>query len=297
MRTMSNTSKLIIAVAVAADVLVWHQIILAGPPARSELHFLNVGQGDSELVVFPGNVKVLTDAGPDRSVLGELQKILPAEDRYIDLAVISHPQLDHFNGFNDVLDRYQIGAVITNGRDDAPTVGEWPVLLEKIKKGGVPLIIAGEGDSIRYRDNAIRILSPGRAFIESAELNDTGIVELVTTNFFTALLTADIGASVENSLVERFGTGRLRADVLKVAHHGSKYSSSDAFLKAVLPHVAVIEVGAKNRYGHPSLPALERLVNDTTARIFRTDQDGTISVRPTGQALSIFGSPRRTGAQ
>src|SRR3989338_7585725 len=110
----NNSSGLILiffALFFAVDFFVWSRIFFAKAIDETQIHFLDVGQGDAELVIFPGNFKVLTDAGPDSKILGELEKIPPLGDKYIDIAIISHPQLDHFNGFGYLLDRYRIGAL------------------------------------------------------------------------------------------------------------------------------------------------------------------------------------------
>ncbi len=268
----------------AVDFFVWSRILFAKAADETHMHFLNVGQGDAELVILPGNLKILTDAGPDSKIIGELEKIPSLNDRYIDVAVISHPQLDHFNGFRYILDRYRVGAFIYNGRSDGPGVEEWPDLVKKIKERGAPLIQMGAGDKIKYSASMINFLSPNPELLQSAELNDTGLVELIESNGLRILLTADIGAETEKYLANHFD---LRADILKVAHHGSRFSSSDIFLKAVKPKVAIIEVGSKNRYGHPTQETLKRLSN-VSAAIFRTDNSGQITASAVGEKLKIF---------
>ena len=278
---MKQIAVILIFFAVVFDGFVWYEIFFAGPSAHAAIHFLDVGQGDSELVVLPGNIKVMTDAGPDYSVSRSLEKVMPATDRYIDLAIVSHPQLDHFNGFNDLIHRYTFGAFIVNGRDDTPTVREWPQLVKALHDAHIPIIILGAGDRIRVGLSSIDILSPNGAFAQSGELNDTGFVELVRTPEFRALLTADIGFSVEEWLAQS-GLD-IRADILKVPHHGSKTSSGSAFLSAVSPKVAVIEVGAKNRYGHPTQEAMERIASSGVQAMLRTDRDGTVSIIGVGE--------------
>ena len=288
MKTESNLSRLIIFALVVLDLLIWQGIIFVKGEESGELYFLDVGQGDSELLVLPGGVKILTDAGPNQKVLESLEKVLGPNDRYLDLAIISHPQLDHFNGFNDILNRYRIGAFIFNGRTDATALGEWGTLMTKIKEKKIPLITLASGDKIHFRENQIEIISPSRDFIQSAELNDTGLVELVKTPAFRALLTADIGANVENYLLKKFSTEDLQANILKVGHHGSKFSSSEDFLKTVEPKVAIIEVGSKNRYGHPTKEAMGRLEATGISKIFRTDKNGTIKVIAEQGRLRVF---------
>lgn len=268
----------------AVDFFVWSRIFFAKAADETQIRFLDVGQGDAELIIFPGNFKVLTDAGPDSKIIGELEKIPPLGDRYIDLAIISHPQLDHFNGFRYLLDRYRIGAFIYNGRSDTPGIQEWPDLISKIKKRGTPLIQLGAGDRIKHSGDKIDFLSPNSELIQSAELNDTGLVELIESRGLKALLTADIGAETEKYLVKHFN---LRADILKVPHHGSRFSSSAVFLEAVKPKVAIIEVGNNNRYGHPTPETLKRLSN-ISAAIFRTDKNGQITASVIGEKLKIF---------
>ncbi len=262
-------------------IAVWGKILAGISSDSPKLFFLDVGQGDAELLTLPGNVKVLTDAGPDRKITQSIKNVL-GEDRYIDLAVVSHPQLDHFNGFNHLLENYNFGAFIINGRN-AETVGEWPLLLKKIRAKKIPLIVVGAGDAILYRGASIAILSPDALHLQSGELNDTGIVELVKAGPLTALLTADIDSRVETYLADRFD---LRADILKVPHHGSKYSSSEAFLSAVKPRIAGIEVG-KNRYGHPTPETLARL-EAVAESVFRTDRNGTIEVEARGGKLRVY---------
>ncbi len=266
------------------DAFVWLKIGFERPLQSPRLYFLDIGQGDAELIVLPGNIKILTDAGPDKKVLAAFEK-LPLGNHYIDIAIISHPQLDHFNGFQYLLDRYQIGAFIFNGRSDDPKVKEWAALLEKIKQANIPLITLAAGDRIRYQDSRIDFLSPNDDFVQSGELNDTGFVELLDSRGLKALLTADIGSNIERYLIDHFD---VQADVLKVPHHGSRFSSSDEFLKAVNPKLAVIEVGAHNRYGHPTKETLARLASSTAAKVFRTDINGTVSAFSDGRTLKVF---------
>lgn len=282
MRKLDNFSVVIILSLLAFAVFVWGEIVFIRSADEPSMAFLEVGQGDATLLVLPGGVKVLTDAGPGRNVVASLERVLSRGDRYIDLAIISHPQLDHFNGFNYLLDNYRFGAFVFNGR--SAEAAEWQLLLDKIAAKKIPLITLGAGDKIRYGDNTINILAPNTLYLQSAELNDTSIVELINAPPFRALLTADIDSNVENYLLENFD---IEADILKVPHHGSKYSSGSKFLRVVDPKVAVVEVGSSNRYGHPTKEALSRL-GAVVTEVFRTDQGGTIEIVAEGQKLKIF---------
>ena len=268
-------SIVLVLIALLADLVLWQRVLTGG--GEPALYALNIGQGDSMLAVFPGGMTVLTDAGPDSSVVRELERVLPAGDRTIDLAVVTHPQLDHFGGVADVLRRFSVGALIVNGRtaDDTAEGSAWDELMTVANERGIPLVRVGAGDHVRQGEYGIDVLGPDAAWLQSGELNDTGIVELLRFPGWRALLTADIGLSAEDDLRSR---ADIRADVLKIGHHGSKYSTSAAFLDAVAPRAALISVGARNRYGHPTPETLERLAS-ADVQVFRTDQDGAIRVR------------------
>jgi competence protein ComEC len=277
LKKFDTFAVIVLALLIALDGLLWFFIITELPAAEAHAYFLDVGQGDSELVVFSGNIKVMTDAGPDGKIIESLGKTMREGDRYIDVAIVSHPQLDHFNGFNYLLNNgYRFGVFVYNGRDDGRGVKEWPALLKKISDNNIPLITLKNGDGIRTDNGRIDLLSPDKAFAQSAELNDTGFVELIKTPELRALFMADTGFNVEIFLMK--SKKDIRAHVLKVGHHGSKFSSGTDFLRQVSPRVAVIEVGAKNHYGHPSKQALGRLASSTDAAVFRTDQNGTVDV-------------------
>lgn len=263
------------------DFFVWQSVFVRKQNENLELYFLDIGQGDSELAILPGGIKVLIDGGPNNKILSELSSILKPTDKYIDLVVMSHPQYDHFAGLIDVLKRYQVGAFIYNGRR-----GEIAAFndLEKILKNkNISVVVLGEGGKIKYQEIIFNILSPSKEFLSSKELNDTTLVmELISDNF-KALFTGDIGFNIENYLVEKYN---INIDVLKVGHHGSKYSSGDEFLKESNPKISVIEVG-KNTYGHPTKNALNRLIN-IGSQIFRTDQDGAVKLVISDKEINIF---------
>ncbi|MEK7194047.1 MAG: MBL fold metallo-hydrolase [Patescibacteria group bacterium] len=278
---IDNWIILIILFLAVFDVFIWGQIVFSAPNKNTEVYFLDVGQGDSELAVLPGNVKILIDAGPNRKVLDELTSALSPFDRYIDLVVLSHPQLDHFAGLIDVLKRYQVGAFVFNGRrGETAAFGD----LEKIiNENKIPIIILGEKDKIKYQDSRFDVLSPSKNLLSSAELNDTTLVLRLLSQNAKILFTGDIDSKIENYLAEKY---ELDVDVLKIAHHGSKFSSSEEFLRAATPKLTIIEVG-KNSYGHPTEQVLNRLAL-IGAQIFRTDKDGTIKLVLDNGRINIF---------
>lgn len=282
---------LAIAALALLDVLVWQRVVAARITGQLELHFLDVGQGDSQLILLPApggrgkSVSVLIDGGqPNGRAVRELARLLPAGGRRIDLVIMTHPQLDHFGGLIEVLKTYEVGAFVGTGRKG--TASAYEELRKTILDRQVPYVRVSEGDRIRYRDSTLAVLRPSSDQLESAELNNTSIVAILEHGEVRALFTGDIGAADEQNLLARGAD--VRAQVLKVAHHGSRFSSSAPFLEAVRPAVAVIEVG-KNSYGHPTPQAMDRL-EAAGARVLRTDRDGTVSIIARDGSLEVFAS-------
>lgn len=266
------------------DILVFWQI--AGSVAgnnKLSLYFLPVGQGDSELAVLPGGAKLLIDGGPpDSLVLKDLDKILSPRDRYIDLVISTHPQQDHFGGLIEVLKRYKVGTFIWNGEMGTnPAMND---LMSIIKKNKVPVVSLAAGDKITYGGSNIDVLSPVAG--GKADINEDALVLALQSGGTRTLFTSDVGAKIEANILNFYAEP---IDILKVGHHGSKFSSTASFLSALKPKVAVIEVG-KNSYGHPTLEVLSRLA-DISAQVFRTDRDGLIKFEPIAGALQIFKVP------
>ena len=130
-----------------------------------------------------------------------------------------------YNGYNYLLDSIFVGAFMVNGRDDDPPTASWSALLAKIHAEKIPMVTLARGDKITAGDSEDDILSPDSELVSSAELNDTGLVEFVKTPDLRTMLTADTGMNVEQFLLAR--RDDIRADVLKVGHHGSKYATSE----------------------------------------------------------------------
>lgn len=271
--------KLILGFLIAVDFLIWYLIIFP-TSSNPALHFLNVGQGDASLAILPGGIKALIDAGPANGMAKKnLEEILPVNDRYIDLVLISHPQIDHMGGLIDILKNYKIGAIITNGENSDSAA--WLELQKVIQEKKIPQIVLAADDKIKSKDFEFDILSPSSDL--SANVNEFGLVELLNINGIKSLFTADIGAKTEKYLANKYN---LDVDILKVSHHGSKYSSDADFLKRVTPSISVIEVG-KNSYGHPTQEVLNRL-SEISSQIFRTDLNGLIKVEINRGKLKVF---------
>lgn len=268
-------------ILLAANVFVWHSILFAGGAENLELYFLDVGQGDGQLVVLPGGVQILIDGGTGPQVLSQLEKVMPPHDRYIDLVVLTHPQMDHFGGLIDVLKTYQVGAFIDNGREG--TAKAYSDLRAVLEQNGARHLVLQAGDVIKYSGAEFKVLNPNKNTLVSKELNDTSLVMFFKKEGLRVLYTGDIGFNVERELVAKYD---LNADVLKVGHHGSKYASGKDFLAEVSPAVSIIGVG-KNSYGHPTKETLARLAN-AGSQIYRTDTDSIIKLTFDGKQLKVY---------
>lgn len=267
---------------VIINMAVWYLIIFPRPISGPELYFLNIGQGDSSLLLLPkkdgGLVKFLIDGGPMNGGLdANLEKILGL-DKYIDVVFVSHPQVDHFGGLIEILKDHRIGAVLYNGEEGDGS--NWVEFNRVISEKKIAKIALVKGDGVNYYDSMVKVLNSANLL---ANTNDSGLVLSLETGDFKALFTADIDAATER-LVAR--SGDIKSDILKVSHHGSRYSSDVSFLEKVMPKISVVEVG-KNSYGHPTKEALDRL-KEVGSQIFNTHEQGIIKIIKEGSELKVF---------
>ncbi|MBP9850440.1 MAG: MBL fold metallo-hydrolase [Candidatus Peribacteraceae bacterium] len=246
------------------------------PDGRVHVVFLDVGQGDSALITLPDGRQILIDGGPDWSTLEGLGKHLPFFDRHIDMLILSHPNSDHMMSFPDVLRRYSVGTLVTAGT--VYDSGVYRATLSGAALRGVPLQVMYAGQTITLGSSTIEALWPPKemplGFNKNS--NNTSLTLRFTHEGKRVLFTGDLESIVEKTLVQA-GVD-LRADILKVPHHGSKSSSTIEFLKAVQPTVAVISVADDNTYGHPNADVLRRL-REIGADIRRTDESGDIELQ------------------
>lgn len=279
---IKNKIILLLIFLVAFNILIWREIVFSKAVQKPEIYFLNIGQGDSQLVILPDGIKILIDGGPNGSKLAEqLSEILNYNDRYIDLVVLSHPQADHFIGLIDVFKHYKVGAFISNGIEG--TAKSFKELENAVNDSSAKKVVLLSGDLISYKDYFLKFLSPKPEFFDLPDLNHGSLVILFKAGGASALFTGDIGFEEEDYLARNYD---IDVDILKVAHHGSKYSSGGDFLKAVSPKISVIEVG-RNSYGHPTALALSRLAA-VSSKIFRTDKDGVLKLVIDERKIKVF---------
>jgi competence protein ComEC len=250
------------------------------PPRNAVIHFLDVGQGDA-ILIQDGFRQMLVDGGPDDAVLAGLGDVMPMFDRTIETVVLTHPHADHFAGLTAVLARYRVERVVVSGARGVSRA--YDEFLAAVAAEGAILDEAVEGISLSVsaRVSAEVLWPPAdpaarAAVLADADENASSIVLRVESGGSAALLMGDATAEVEAALLVRDDVSeKLRAALLKVAHHGSRHSSTAAFLAAVRPEHAVISVGGSNKYGHPGWAVLRRL-ETLGAQIWRTDEDGVV---------------------
>lgn len=275
--------------------------LLTGPGFTStRVIFFDVGQGDSALVEIPFGHRVLIDAGsaalgwvgPDSGRDVIVPYLKRRGIRSLDAIVITHGHADHYGGVAAVLSSVRVEKlIVTANFVDAGLV---PRLLEQAEEVGTRIITLASGDTLHIGPgSAFVCLSPSESGASRAPTeNDRSIVLSARLEGLRVLFTGDIEAPTERVLVACGSP--VETDILKVAHHGSSTSSTDGFLRASSARMAVISVGEKNRYGHPSAQVVDRL-NGMTQELFRTDLDGAVVVDMGREGAIVWcvGSGRR----
>lgn len=237
---------------------------------------LDVGQRDALFIESPTGTQVLIDGGPPNKILGRLSQVMSPFDRSIDAIIITNPDQDHIGGLLDVLKFYKAGKVFEPGTfNDSKT---YQNLETEIKNKNIPDILAKKGMKLDLGGGAvIDILFPDRD-VTSWPTNDGSVVAKLTYGNISFMLTGDATMKTEKLILENNLPANLKSDILKVGHHGSRYSTSKEFLQAVSPKLALISDGKNNKYGHPHQEVLNLLLQ-IGAEIFRTDELGTIIIK------------------
>jgi len=244
--------------------------------------FLDVGQGDAVFIEAPNGNQMLYDAGPPSSaVLRALHEAMPFWDRSIDVAVFSHPDMDHIGGFLDVFDRYKVDVVLEPGAS-SPN-GVWSEALRAIVDRHITHLTARKGVTVDL-GGGVRadILYPDRD-MTNMETNSASVVMRIHYGETSFLVSGDLPKNIEEYEVAIYGD-MLHAQVLKLGHHGSRTSSSEVWLRAVDPDVAVVSAGSKNRYGHPHVDVLD-LLGRLHIPYFVTSDEGTVEFESDGKMV------------
>jgi len=271
----------ILGILFLAAVLIWLAIFQTGSFAsitsglnnqQLKVIFFDVGQGAATFIEAPNKNQILIDGGPNSQILNKLGNEMPFFDRSIDLVILTHPDIDHLSGLIDVLKNYQVWQIIDPCiKDSSTTYQEWLHLIEEKK---ISRTCARSGQKIKLAENIeLNVLYPFES-LEGQSFKNTNLSSIVMKLIYgqsKILLTGDAEESTEYQLI-KIGTD-LKAQILQVAHHGSKNSTSQEFISNINPEIAIIQVGKNNKYGHPNQEVIDRLKG---INIYRTDLDGDI---------------------
>lgn len=258
-------------------------------PKKLRINFIDVGQGDSILIRTETNKVILIDSGGSTASssfdVGNkvlLPYLLDRRIKKIDFIIVSHFDADHCQAFETVIDNINVRKVVVCKQ--SMITQEYLNIINKCKKKNIKIIVVERGDKLKIdKRTEFEILHPGERFLDDGKggLNANAIVckmnyKLNNGKTFSILFTGDIEVEAEKELEQVYGK-KLKADILKVAHHGSKTSSREEFIKLVSPKIALIGVGENNKFGHPADITLERLEKENV-KVYRTDQMGEVSI-------------------
>ena len=274
--------KLVVIILIA--ILIANSCIHVQNHGKMIIYFIDVGQGDSTLIRTAKNKTILIDGGGSENSsfdVGEktlLPYLLDRKITVLDYVVISHFDTDHCGGILYLMEHLKVKNIIISkqGKESGNYNKFKNIVLDK----GISVIFVKKGDKIKIdNETYMDILFPGNNLISDNILNNNSIVTKICYNNFSILFTGDVEEIAENEICSQYNTtNKLKANILKVAHHGSKTSSTAEFIKMVKPQIALIGVGEKNKFGHPNDGVIQRLKNMNT-KIYRTDKMGEIVIQ------------------
>lgn len=267
------------------------------------ISMLDIGQGDAVLIQT-GAKNILIDTGDDKyyedgkkgkentQLLTELQKL---KIDHIDTLVMTHAHADHIGKADKVIAQYGVRELVYNG---IPSTSKYFInALKAAKANGTQQVKVKAGDVLDFGNGvSFEIVSPSQSLIDEdtaaikakkkVDVNNESVVGRLTFGNFAMLFTGDAEGPVEKDMVASYGK-KLKCQVLKAGHHGSKTSSTAEFLKLVQPESVVMSLGVNNQYGHPHEALLNRLQKQGVKNIYRTDANGTITIVSDGSSYSI----------
>ena len=251
-------------------------------PRDLQINFVDVGQGDSTFIITPKNKTILIDGGGSNTGsfdVGEntlLPYVLDKGYNKIDFMIISHFDSDHVGGLLTILEEIKVEKILIAKQEEQSE--NYKRFLNIVKEKNIPVIIGKEGDKINIeKDLYLDILFPESEQIEENMINNNSLVFNMHYNNFSMLFTGDIEEIAEKRIIEITNKSRLKADIIKIPHHGSKTSSTRELLERVLPKIALIGVGKDNLFGHPSSETIDKL-DELEIKTYRTDINGEIMI-------------------
>lgn len=241
-----------------ANLFIWYGVYWENRGDILTVAFMNVGQGDAIFIQAPNGNTIIIDGGPSSAITRELGKLLPFYNRSIDMLVVTNPDKDHFAGFIDVLNNYEVGEVLKPGTKSDTQI--YAKLEKTIKEKNVREEFAMRGMKIildKEYKISLDILFPDRDVLKWTP-NDGSIVARLVYGNTSYMLMGDATKKTEGIVINN-SEDSLQSTILKLGHHGSKTSSGYDFVKAVAPRYAIISAGFHNKYGHPHKETLDTL--------------------------------------
>ncbi|AXY09557.1 S-layer protein [Bacillus thuringiensis LM1212] len=255
--------------------------VLPKPKGELEVHYIDVGQGDATFIKSPNGETILIDGGnngKDKVVENYLKQL---GFQTINYMIATHPDADHVGGLDEVL--YAMNVRNVYAPKVSHTTQTFKDFLTAVANKGLTIKKAKSGVTLPINGLNSQFLAPVKEY--GNDLNEWSAILKVTHGSKSFLFTGDAESKSENDMVETHGSN-LKSDILKPGHHGSKTSSSQPFLDAVKPSIAVISAGAGNRYGHPTQETLAKL-NAMSVKVYRTDLNGTVIITSDGSNISV----------
>lgn len=282
----------ILAIILLANFYAWSFVYHEKTRDLLTVIFLNIGQGDSTYIEAPNGNSFLIDSSANEVVVRELSKFLPYYDRTIDGHATTHPDLDHIGGTPAILSRYRVGKYFAYDKSASSDLTRKIETILESKNIPTDTLRAGDRIMLDHEKNIyMDVLWPTDKF-KSDDKNDLSIITHLVYGEIRFVMTGDAPTQVEGMLLREFPD--LRANVLKLGHHGSKTSTSQNFLTKLNPDYAVISAGIDNRYGHPSTEIVERIENffraknkNLATQILKTT-DGSVVFKSDGHAAWII---------
>lgn len=290
----SRLLRLLIVILFFFAFFIW-QVVFANISSQTsllEVDFFDVGEGDSVLLSLPSlqskfgeRIQLLIDGGPSGEIVEKVAKEMPFFDRKIEILILTHPDKDHITGLFEILRTFKIDKVllpkIEGPKQEKDLYLSFLILLQE---KNIEPIFTKRGHRISFPDGThFLIFWPEEDFI-SKNTNDFSIVTKFSFGKVDFLFTGDLPKNIEYKLLTQ--DFNLESEILKVAHHGSKNSTSEYFLEKISPEIAVICVG-ENSYGHPAREVLE-LLSKYDIKVLRTDFDGDIKIISDGKGYQII---------
>ena len=236
------------------------------------VYMLDVGQGDC-IFIDNGDKDIIIDAGPgdvSNTIAAQLSSVGADEIEYM---FISHCDADHIGGADDIIKAFDVKNVVMS--EDKRTTKTYKQFVSAMENKNITPVFAIKDDVFDVGEAHIEILSPDTEKYE--DVNEKSLVMLINFDGAKYLFTGDADNLIESKLLDGYSAEKLDCDLLKVGHHGSRTSSSEAFLDVVSPKFSLISVGQDNSYGHPHARTLN-LLTKFSEKIFRTDIDGMITI-------------------